>query len=88
MANRKIPIHSFYISDGSGSGSGSENAKTYFTKRSMETKGEASEYDLRGTNEAEKLTNFIVENILNRIGGERLGRELVQAYHQLLRFGR
>jgi hypothetical protein len=75
MATRRIPIHSFYIED---------LARTYFNDVSRRTLGESKEYMYQEADAPKLLTDFIVENILNKIGGEAMGIELIGAYR--LRF--
>lgn len=67
---RRIPVHSFYISKGTN------NVKSYFKQISTQTQGQCSEYPCEDVNAADLLTNFIVENVLNKIGGA----DLVKAY--------
>jgi hypothetical protein len=71
LGAKNIPVHSFYI--------GSAPAK-YFQGVSKQTNGQSSEYNFNEPMAANKLTSFVVENILKRIGGDKRGEELVAAY--------
>jgi len=71
LGAKNIPVHSFYI--------GSAPAK-YFQEVSKRTKGRSSEWKFNDPSAANKLTSFVVENILKGIGGEKGGDELVTAY--------
>ena len=73
---KKIPVHSFYIGSGPAA---------YFKDVSTRTGGECSEYKYSQPDAAKKLTDFIVLNVLNKIGGDQRGKEFVTAYK--MRYG-
>ncbi len=77
METRKIPVHSFYIGQPSYPGA-------YFEAVSRRTGGRCENYNYQASNAAELLTNFIVEQVLMRIGGDKMGQKLVQTFKKMM----
>ena len=74
---KKAPIHCFYL-----------GAKDAFTKLSLETKGKAEKFDIDSPKASDKLTAFIVEQILelielNEIKEGKENLNLVDAYRKM-----
>lgn len=71
LKSNKIPVHTFYVAN---------FAKQAFEEIAEFTNGKCEELDIESPNGAESLTNLINVTILNDIGGELSGEDLVKAY--------
>lgn len=73
LAQNSIPVHAFYVE---------EQAKEKFHQIAKETGGRCERLDINSSSGSDMLTNLVTEEILNNIGGQSKGKDLVNAYRK------
>ncbi|UJR17604.1 hypothetical protein I4U23_004500 [Adineta vaga] len=73
LVENNIPVHAFYVE---------ERAREKFQEISKRTHGRCEMLDINSSLGSDMLTNLVTEEILNNIGGQSKGKELVSAYRK------
>jgi hypothetical protein len=73
LVENNIPVHAFYVE---------ERAKEIFHQIATRTCGRCEMLDINSSVGSEMLTDLVTEEILNNVGGESKGKDLVTAYRK------
>ncbi|CAM2727660.1 unnamed protein product [Rotaria socialis] len=73
LVTNTIPVHAFYVE---------KRAEEKFHEIATRTHGRCEMLDINSSLGSDMLTNLVTEEILNNIGGESKGKDLVTAYRK------
>lgn len=73
LVQNSIPVHAFYVE---------QQAKESFCQIAKRTCGRCEMLDINSSSGSDMLTNLVTEEILNNIGGQSKGKDLVIAYRK------
>jgi hypothetical protein len=73
LVNNNIPVHAFYVE---------QRAEEKFHQIATRTHGRCEMLDINSRVGSDMLTDLVTEEILNNIGGQSRGKDLVTAYRK------